>query len=229
MYLMPAPTNPDSVRLLDEVDDRLAQFDLEREALVDKFIAVYPDKIEEAERDLGPEYFSATDYHPVSYVRASFGMFYQFLALPTTPTELNGVPGAIYQRERIKADMQLQEAAEEIQAALREAMAKLVDHLVETLSPKPDGSKRRFYDSTLLNINDFLDTFAARNLTADGNMSELVDKAKRVLAGVKVDDLRKNEATRDMVRTNFEKVQQVLSGLVVTRSSRAITLVDDDE
>ena len=46
------------------------------------------------------------------------------------------------------------------------------------------GNRKRFYDSTITNITDFLQSFQERNITNDTELAALVAKAQSVLVGI---------------------------------------------
>jgi hypothetical protein len=225
-YLFAPPDTDDRRALLEDVDSTLEDYRFRRRILVDRFMEVYLGKVEEAQQTLGT-FFRRSDYHEESYVRNSFRMYTRWLQV-TVPVALASLSPAILEREELKARRLMEETAEEIQSALRESMQRLVARMVDRLTPDADGKKKRFYDSTIANVTEFLDTFSARNITGDQPLAALVEKAKAVLAGVGPDDVRSNEGMRDAIRKNFESVDKALEGLV-KRPSRRITLDEKEE
>ena len=113
------------------------------------------------------------------------------------------------------------ELRETIQELLRANMHELVSHLAHVLSASEDGKKRIFRDSALTKVQDFLGVFDARNITDDGALKALVDKARRIVRGVDAEDLRTNEATRDHVQGAFQEMSATLDSMLSSKPIRA--------
>jgi len=227
-YMFGPPNTPERKALLEEVDDALQKYAIQRRAMVDAFVKVYLDRVKEASKDaaLG-RFFDANDYDTAEYVREQYALYTRWLQI-SVPTALETISPDIYERELMKERLKIRETAEEIQAALRDSMSAFIYQIVERLTPNEDGKKKVFRDSTLANLTDFLDTFAARNITNDTALAELVAKAKDTLRGVSGDDVRTNEAVRDSIKKQFTKVEAVLEKMTATaKPSRRITLDED--
>ncbi|MER3425258.1 MAG: hypothetical protein C4293_20555, partial [Nitrospiraceae bacterium] len=64
--------------LLDEVEDRLDEYQATRRGAVDAFIAAYPSLVEQAKVRLGP-LFDPEDYPPGETLSELFGVSIQYL------------------------------------------------------------------------------------------------------------------------------------------------------
>lgn len=215
IYLLP-------VGLIEDVDARLQRYRAERESLVEAFLAEYP-RLVDAARDRLKALFDQSDYPSVSRVRGAFSVETQYLTL-TTPGKLKGISQALWEREKAKAEAMWVEASVEIKNVLREAMAGLVDHMVGKLTSNPDGKRQVFRDTLIGNMSEFLDTFAQRNITDDGELTALVDKARMLLNGSDANILRSDDYLREKVQAGFSEIKTELDGMLVDRPKRMIDL-----
>jgi hypothetical protein len=217
VYLLP-------IDLLQEVDDMLQAFARDRAALVDAFLAEYPVLIDEARRLLGP-LFDARQYPESETVRTLFDLRWSFIAFET-PGKLKGISRALFDREAAKMAAGLQDAAEEIRAALREAMGALVADMIEKMTDRDGGKPKIFRDSSVLRAQDFLDTFAARNLTDDVELAALVEQARALVKGADPETLRQNTTLRETVKTGFSEIQTAMAPMLTARPRRSVSFTD---
>ena len=82
-----------------------------------------------------------------------------------------------------------------------------------------------FRDSAVTKMIGFLDAFEKRNLTDDGEMLSIVQKARALMAGVDPQTLRENGTVREIVTKGFEELRGSIDGLLSTRT-RQIRLPD---
>lgn len=219
VYLIP-------LTLVEQVDREFAAYKECRDVEVALFVASYAKCRDEARERLGPLYCQS-DYPEETELLDAFrvvGRFWSFDA----PAALSGISEELWEREKARVEAEWRQAAVEVQEALRLAMADLVGHLAERLKDTPDGKRQRIHDSAIEKLNEFLDSFAARNVTGDTELEGLVAKAKKILGGRDADDLRKASDVRAYVRTGFESVKKDIESLVVSRR-RKITFDDDEQ
>lgn len=215
LYMMP-------IALVSEVEEQMGNFQTRRLALVDQFISAYDERVADA-RDRLRSTFNPSDYPPMDVVRRQFTLDWAYLSL-TAPANL---PPSLFQREQEKIASQWQDALSEARGVLRTAMAEMVKHAAERLSGGQDGKPKVFRNTLLENLNDFLGTFDARNLTDDGELSAMVAKAKQLVEGVDPDTLRKDETVRERVAAGFQEIESQLNGMMVSKPKRAF--FQDDE
>ena len=140
-----------------------------------------------------------------------------------TPTNL---PASMIERERQKIEDNFKGLYEEVRGATRGLMADLVGHLVERLTPDPDGRKKTFQKTSVTNLSEFLDTFHLKNITDDAELAELTEQAKLLLSGVAPTDLRTSKPLHDEVLTGMQEVKAKLDELILKAPSRGISLED---
>jgi hypothetical protein len=192
------------IAALEQVEQRLRQFSIDREQLVQAFLAAYPSLCLDAEERLRGLYNPA-DYPPGEEVLHEFGFSWQYVSFGV-PDQLKSVSRGVWEQEREKAAQRMAEASCEIQHVLRESMAKLVQHMADRLAESPEGKPLRFKETTVSNLVEFLANFEFRNVTDDGELQGLVAQARQLLQGVDAADLR----TTGELRT---KVQQGMAGI----------------
>jgi hypothetical protein len=192
------------IAALEQVEQRLRQFAVDRTELVKAFLAAYPSLCVDAAKRLRGLY-NPTDYPSVEDVAREFGFSWQYVSFGV-PDQLKGISQEVWEQEREKAAQRMAEASSEIQQVLRETMAKLIQHMAERLKTGGDDKPLRFKESTVSNLVEFLANFEFRNVTDDTELQRLVTEARGLLQGISADELR----TTGELRT---KVQQGMAGI----------------
>ncbi len=208
------------------VDAYLAERAAELAPLVEAFVSVLDQRIEESKAALGGLANDA-DWPTAEQVRKAFRIEWRFMAFDT-PGSLKGISKALWERERVKAAGQVAEIKSAAQALLRQEMADLVAHMVDRLTPGEGGKKRIFRDSTVGNLSEFLAVFDDRNLGDDVDLAALVQKARKLTEGIDPKDIRNEEGLRNAIATGFESIKADLDRLVIEAPVRKINL-DDEE
>ena len=219
VYMLP-------IALLEEVDTRLGVFSARRDELIAKFVEAYPAQVDKARESLRSQ-FEEDNYPPAAAIRAAFGVEWSYFTMGT-PDNLSGLNREIWEREKAKAARQWSEASRQVQTLLRASMAELVSHMVDRLAPGESGKRKKFRESMVGNLRDFLQTFPARNVTNDTKLAELVTRADELLSGIDAKVLRDCEALRDSVQRGMTEVKAALDTMLIDRPGRAISLSDDE-
>jgi hypothetical protein len=206
------------VGLIENAQAKMSEYKAERAALVDAFVSAYPALCETAAAHLGSLYNPA-DYPSVDAIRAKFVFEWQYISFGV-PGQLKGISSALFEAEKEKQAAQLQGAAEEITALMRETLYEMVSHLEERLTPGDDGKPRILRESAVKNLTDFLDTFELRNVTDDKELSAQVAKVRELLSGTSAATLRSSDMFREKIRAGMAKVTESLSGMVEEKAGR---------
>lgn len=201
--------------LIHEVEEYLALRKQQLSVLINNFLEVYPQKIEEA-KELLKDQYQPKDYPSVGYLRYAFSISHRWVEFDIP----EGLPKEIYEVEKAKVEKMWQEAAEQITMSLRESFQQLISHAVERLTPEKGKKPKIIKDSVIENINDFIDAFKMRNLTNDILLEELTEKARKVLTNVDGQDLRDERFTRLAVKKEFAKIEKALGDMIVEKPSR---------
>jgi hypothetical protein len=211
---------------LETVEERLRKFVTDRQSLVAAFLAVYPSLCQDAARRLRGLYNPA-DYPPAEEVAREFGLSWQYVSFGV-PDQLKGISQEVWEQERDKAARRMAEASSEIQQVLRQSMADLVAHMAERLKDGADGKPRKFKQSTVSNLVEFLSNFSFRNVTDDRQLQDLVGRARELLQGVAADDLRTNSGLRARVQQGMSALAVDLDGMLVKAGARRMRLSEDE-
>lgn len=204
--------------MVEELDAYLSARCEARIPLVDAFCEVYDVRAAEGRAALG-RLGDVSAYPPVDVVRATFRMGYAWFSMGA-PGGLAAIRADLYARESAKLEASFADALAEAREALRTMAAGLVDHLIDRLSPDPAGKRKRFEASTVEKLVEWCGTFDARNLANDGALAEEVDKIRRALSGVSVDELRSSGLARSGVVGRLSEVKGVLDRLLVDAPAR---------
>ncbi len=215
IYLVP-------LSLVQEVEEKLAEFQIQRVIRVAEFLGVYESTVAEAQVLLRST-FRPSDYPPIEVVRSRFVLDWMYVSMSAPET----LPPSLLAREQEKYAEKFTQAFGDIQVLLRSSMSELVDHLVDTLSGTADGKKKKFYDTTLTKLQDFLTTFEARNLANDADLDSLVQQARNLVDGMDPATIKKNASVQDAVKSGFTAIQQQLDSMMTERPSRKITFEGD--
>lgn len=197
--------------LLEEVNARCEMYEEERKGMVDTFIEAYPSLCAKAAMALG-DLYRATDYPSSEAIRAKFYFAYEYQTV-TLPEVLK--EKGIYEIANEKLQAKIAQAGEEITAYMRTTLYELTSHLADVLTPSADGKPKRLFQTAITNIQDFLDTFKARNVTNDTELENVVSELHGLLTNsVHADVLKKDAALKEKVASEMAKVSGTLKTMV---------------
>jgi hypothetical protein len=208
------------VACLDDLWPKLEKIKAEYNQLGDKLAyEEWTAVIEDAKKRLRDQ-FDPRNYPSADRFRRKIWVDWRLIQFSTPDNATLGE--ALYEQEKQKAQDAWRDAECEVAYALRSGLSKLVNHLVDILQVGPDGSKKNLHSSTVDKVNDFLDTFGKRNILNDDELKDLVNKAKLVLDGKNVEDLK---IGRNKIGADLQQVGNELSQLVKS-TKRAIRFKD---
>lgn len=211
--------------LMEDVDEELGRYERQRQELVDKFVAEYPEKVEEEERKrpLGSLHNSG-DYQSEEEVRDEFSMRWTFLMI-SAPGKMTGVSNKRLRENAAKLEQRAQECLEEWKGLLRLEMKTFVDRLRESLVPGADGKTRKLTDASVDKLQNFLTTFTFRNVTDDEALEKLVGQVQEIAQGVTVEQLRESESLQSDLGGVLAKAARTLE--TMTQGVRKFRRLDD--
>jgi hypothetical protein len=182
---------------------------------VDKFIAIYPDKVKAAKGQL-IEQFDLDDYPDPNDLRNEFSIENYWVSF-STPENL---PAEFKKAEADKLSKKMTDAADCITQALREGFLKLVTKAAEAMTPVAGEKPKKFYDAYVENIVGFIDTFQQRNLTNDLELEKLIAQAKSIIDDPTMKDVRKDIEVRGEIGKKFQALAESMDGMVVEKKKR---------
>ena len=191
------------------------------------FLAAYPDDIEAARTapvkkgGLGP-LFNAADYPSVDELRKMFAIEWYWMALSVP----ENIPDELKAEANEKFKRRMEDAAQQIEQALRSELLELVAHAEERLTSSPGEKPRVFRDSAIGNILQFINTFDSRDVFGDERLKAVVEQAKAALVddkgNSKIDPqkLRDYPSVRETARTKFAAIRETLDSLIEKQGRR---------
>ena len=177
------------------------------------------DQLRSAARERLGRLYDPSDY-PDS-LRDLFDVSWDFPA-SEPPEYLLRLKPELYEQERARMEARFEEAVTLAEQAFAAELAALVSHLGERLAGTADGKPKVFRDSAVANLREFFDRFAQLNVRSNAQLDELVERARRVVAGVEPDVLRESANLRQQVHGGLAAVRQSLDGLLVDKPRRRI-------
>lgn len=219
---------PIPIELVGKVDTELVSLFRERAVLCQKLFDRYTALCEEAKDPLRGLY-DPLDYPPLSAVQKAYRADACYVNLGV-PKALEKIDASIFQREQEQQKVRLAEAVQEVEAGMVEVMQGLVGHLLDRLTEDDDGKPKKFQKSLVDNFNQFLETFNAKNITENTQLSDLADELRQILKGVEPGTLRNNKDVRSVVREGMVRMQDKIQGLgIVSEAGGRMYDRDDDD
>lgn len=215
-HILPLP-------LMEQVVEKLKEFQEQLEPRVNDFCRMYETRKSEAMTRLR-ELYDESQYPSVGKIRQAFGMSWKFMAVGV-PGQLKEFSERYFTEAKAQAERDWQVATDEIRTLLRESMRGLVSHMIDQLTPTPDGKRKRFYESTVSKFKEFMEDFPFRNLANDAQLHEAVEQAQSLLNGATAEALRKGPSWyREQVKQGMDQLKERLDSMLEDVPERAISL-----
>jgi hypothetical protein len=218
--ILRAGVYPISVPMVQAIEKTLEDFSVRWGVGVLGLGDVWDLRVREVEDRLRALY-DGEDYPSWERVRGSFNVRWSYFAM-NTPQVLQTISAKLFTREQAKATVQWNEMLEEIRDGLRLTFKELVDALVDRLTPRPDGTRKKLVG--VERLLEFLDTFSKKDVADDARLRTLVEDVRGLLAGQDITLLRKNQGLRELVQDQMQSVKVVLDTLVEDAPIRKIRL-----
>lgn len=199
---------------------------VERQELVKKLRGVWPKLVKAAKERLGP-LWKAEEYPAASAIEDEFELVWRVVEIGTPDKKLRSISKALYEKEKKKAEETWSNAVGQITQALAQAMLEPVAHLAEKLGGG-DEKPKRLRVTALQHVTEFLDTFDGRNLTQNSDLDAIVKKAKALLQGVDVKQLKDDDKFRKQFAADFKTIKSGLDKMLEDKPGRAISFSDDE-
>jgi hypothetical protein len=215
-----------SVDSLPEMYAFLEQRKKDRGPLIAEFKAALPELIADARKRLGP-IFDPAQYPLPEAVDKLFDMSWYVIEIVTPNEKLRTISQALFEREKAKAEAVWTSAVGQINDALAEGMAEVVAHLGARLGGG-DEPPKRFRETAIKKVTDFLDAFGQRNVTGNADLARLVDQARKLLSGVDAKAVKKDGDLRKRLAQGVAEIKGSLDGMLENRPARAAAAFTDD-
>lgn len=209
------------------VDEAVIKYVSTRKELLNRMEERWVKIIADAKVKRGP-FFDSGDYPDFKIVRQKYAVEARWVNF-NVPGALAKMNKEIYERESHKARLFFADAAVEARDAARVAFRGMFDHLVDQLGVDSEGKQKRFMGRSIEKIQEFIEMFiGGGDLTGDGQLQLIAQKAKDVLANVDPSAVRKEQTVRDSLSAAAKLIAEEASKLVVV-SQRKFALADDDD
>lgn len=195
--------------------------ELRRPALVAKFMATYRaleavdfEPLSRPSPEGLGDRFDRGDYPKSDVVEAGFT--FTFNVRPVGAINLAGLPDFIVAME-LEKELKIREAAVmEWRDAMRVMGMEAVDALVNALSVDPVTQKAKILrTTTVTNLQEYLDTYANRDLAGDAEYQEkVVNPLRSILKGVTADKIRESQNLKKYVADKVAVIKQTAAVLV---------------
>lgn len=204
----------------------IAEYREAREAAIDTFLRKYEGNLLDEEAKRLKALFKRDQYPALEEVSEDFSVEVSYPNFRPDGA-LKMISEDAYQEALADNVRRMNEAAEQIQLAMRAGLLKLMENLSKALSKtRTDGRPGIFHDSTIANMQAWLEVFKDRNLTEDSELETIVARCNAVISGIKPDALRSDVELRSEVVQKIEQISGDLSGLVMSAPLRKFALDD---
>jgi hypothetical protein len=186
----------------------------DRAELIEAFVKAYPDAIRDAKSKLG-QLFDENDYP--ENVAGEYYFRFNFMSFGTP----DNLPEEIRKRDEARAEKAWTGIVEDVREGMRVAMLQLVDHLTTILqSDGGRGEGKIFRKDSFNRLTEFLEEFAVKNITDDGELAKLVARAQNIVRGAKPETIRESADAKAAVAAKFADLKTTLAGMVTERGKR---------
>lgn len=192
--------------------------------IVSEFANVVNLRRDEARVRLGPA-FDAADYPNKEQVLGAFSIEWDWLTL-ATPSALKRISQEFFDQEKEKAESSFKHAVKNIEGLLLADIKKMVDRVVDRLTPDATGKKKIFRDSLVTNAKEFVSTFTFRNVSDSIALDAEVARLAKLLDGADPELLRSNDKIREDIALGFKQVQLSLDSMMEAAPERAFNLAE---
>lgn len=211
-YLVPSA-------LVDEVDARLTQFQVDIASAAELVAQEWPESVERSRVSLG-KLFHAGDYLTAEQVRRRFSLDWTYPSFESA--NLEEISPALARREQQKHHDRLSSAFDEIVLDLRASALKVMRELADRLAPGADGKPKSLFGTALDDLKSYVALLPKRNIGGDDELDAVIAHTAAYVEGVDVATLRNAPAVRRQLQQLAEQAASQLEGLVVT-TRRAIS------
>lgn len=197
------------------IRDTLEDYNRKLKIVADAFRKEYANMIEQAKKDLGPQF--REDYYKKPNA-LKFNIDHVVV-----PWDLSNVDDEL--REVYES------AAQRLDASLRNAetiVAQELSDLCNSMAEQLVTGKKAFQSSAVNNLREFFRNFPFRNITDSADLEKLCQKAEALLDGRTVLEI-KNAASldREKLRKGMQDLQKEVLKTIVNKPVRKISIKED--
>ena len=188
-----------------DYDTGMRALESEWNSAVDRFVADYPQLVNERARELNG-LFDASDYPHPGDIAGRFRFQYRIYPIPVVEDFRVDLGDEVTQRVYDKAKADMDESFRNVTADAYGRMLKTVGHMVTKLKEytgKRDGS---FRDSLVENVREMVEFLPTLNVTDDADITAVIARIKSELTVHNADTLRVSEVIREQTQKSAESI-----------------------
>jgi hypothetical protein len=186
-------------------------YEAEFTRLVTTFLTMYPTLVSAQAFKLG-DMFNRDEFPSVDKIERKFDFRMTIGPVPEFGDFRTDIGEEAAVALRSEYDAKYEKRLDLAMDDIRTRLHKALNHISDRLGYKGNGKKESFQDTLVDNLNKVLVAADLMNLVDDPKLKEARDKAAAIIATVSPDELRKNDAIRDDVKSNID---DILSKFVV--------------
>lgn len=225
IYLIPLAS-------VDEINTHRADYESQREKLVETLGEVWPERWAESQAETGQKF----GYMPCpawERVKARYYTEHKYLSLDV-PGKLKYVSDEVFHQAQNEMRARLLQVEKDITAMLRGEALEQTQVLINKLKGLDTGETKRFSQGHILHLKEWCQTFlAGRNVTDDHELEEQAKELHEVLeqviehdGSVPTDLLRNSYTFRHNLINAVQCIGNALQGLVEDMPVRELVLED---
>lgn len=201
------------------IDENLDQFKKLFWDQVNDFDLIYESAKEEA-RDFLGDLYNDTDY-PINVLQ-KFRFEWRFLTLDI-PGRSTVLPPDIYEREKEKFQVLMEETRTLAISALREEFGQIVHRIADKLNV--DSTQPKIIKPSMFNkLESFLEDFGNRNIFGDDHLVELAKQAKSLISGVSINGIAGNDVMRQKIKNGMNQITESIDSAIEDMPKRKIRM-----
>lgn len=207
------------IEFLPFVREQLAKYLEEREVLIGELGERWTAIVADAQVKLA-DLFDASEYPSFDQVRQLYSTDYKYIS-NAVPENFERMSKEIYDQEKARVIAHCESAGALIHDTLRSRFGDYVVHLTDAVGiDEETGKVKRFQESTLEKMRDFIENFKVLNLTGDVELEGLVNQAQELIEGTDAKSIRTDEEIRARIEKGFENLKKQTSRFVKVKSRR---------
>lgn len=206
---------------LESVLDRLKVLRDEWQSAVDAFLDVYEERASQAKLYLRGKW-DESDYVSLAAMRRKFYFEWNLLSMEV-PGTIAEISADIFEEERRKAQEAWAEAIELGRDYIRAEVKELIEELLKRLGAYDRGEQKTIKESSLGMVREFIRAFEPRNeITNDTQLAAMVERMRKILNGVSLEDVRDSQSMRGYVMQSFGKMADQLETMMIAKPKRSV-------
>ena len=195
-YKITLPWSDEGYRLLPahfyfDWTEQMRKYEAEFERLVEDFLTVYPQYIEQVRPELNG-LFSQEDYPSTEKLRNKFGIKLEVLPIPSGDDFRVTMSTEEQARVAKEIDANVRQSLARGTADLWERLKEVVAHMVDRLN-EPDS---RFHASLVTNVHDLVKLLPQLNVGQDQDLNRFAAEIENRLCNYNARELKQNEILR---------------------------------